>query len=117
VQTKSGAPGARSPKDAEGALFAAHTPAGRPCSNVCSTSCVPVTHACLTPRRGSLTVLGAIASPPLLGRAHLTPETDSSASVSVHDGVRKPNKVSGIVERLSAGDRGGHLGSLVYQPP
>jgi hypothetical protein len=120
THSRSRARGAHSPKDAEGALAAAHTPAARyraqPCSNVRSTSCaISGTHARLAPRRGSPTAPGAIAPPPLLGRAHLTPETDSSASVSVHDGVRKPNKVSGIVERLSAGDRGRHLGSLDYQ--
>jgi hypothetical protein len=106
-----------------------HTPGAqyraRPWSNVRSTShAISGTHAGLAPRRGSLTALGAIASPPLLGRAHLTPETDSSGSASVHDGVRNPSKLGAIVERLGAiverlgaGGSVGHLGCLVYQPP
>jgi hypothetical protein len=119
AQSRSGGCGAHSSKNAEGAPAAVHTPAARyrarPCSSVGSTSrAMSGTHAGLAPRRGS--PAGAIASPPLLGRAHLTSETDSSASASVHDGVRKPSKVDEIVERLGASDRGGRLSCLIYQP-
>jgi hypothetical protein len=104
AQSRSGACGARSPKDAEGAPATVHTPAAqyraRPCSNVRSTSrAMSGTHAGLAPRGESLTALGAIASWPLLGRrAHLTSETDSSASATVYDCVRKPGKFGAIVE-------------------
>jgi hypothetical protein len=110
AQSRSGGCGARSSKDAEGAPATVHTPAAqyraRPCSNVRSTSrAISGTHAGLAPRHASPTALGAIASPPLLGRAPLTSEDNSSASATVHDGVRKPGKFGAIVEQLDAGDR------------
>jgi hypothetical protein len=78
----------------------------RPCSNVRGTSCIiSETHAGLAPRRGSLTALGATASPPLVGRAPLKSEANSSASATVHDGMRKPGKFGASVEQLDAGDR------------
>jgi hypothetical protein len=55
--------------------------------------------------RWSPTPFGALATPLLPGAILPDAAWDSSASLSVRDGVRKPSKLGGIIKRLDAARR------------